>query len=260
MKKWLLIGGLGWLLGWGGSAVLEQTLETPSRTHPTLAATTQTQTQTQTLARGNYTAAIVGRDIFSLRGEVSLRKTTAAGPAPKAVLLATVVASEPQDSSALIFFGEYTGGYGIGDSLSDSVTVVDIQPRSVVVKVEDSLHTLTFQAPSAGDSRPLVSTPTTVSRDEITALIGEGGGGIRAVPHKDASGEVDGYRISGIRRKSLLYRLGAKNGDILHGVNGIAFDSTKAVMEAYNTLADADQFTAYITRRGKPVSLSADVE
>ena len=35
---------------------------------------------------------------------------------------------------------------------------------------------------------------------------------IRAVPHKDARGAVDGYRLSGIRRKSVFSQLGIKNG------------------------------------------------
>ena len=42
----------------------------------------------------------------------------------------------------------------------------------------------------------------------------------RVLPHLGPSGEVDGVRLSGLRRGSLLVRLGLKNGDIVYTLNG----------------------------------------
>jgi type II secretion system protein C len=82
---------------------------------------------------------------------------------------------------------------------------------------------------------------------------------IRVVPHKDSNGEVDGYRLSGIRRRSFFYQLGVKNGDIVHSVNGKALTSASAGMEAYNTLADARDFSFELTRRNERQTFDYEV-
>ncbi|MFT5681903.1 MAG: type II secretion system protein C, partial [Myxococcota bacterium] len=74
---------------------------------------------------------------------------------------------------------------------------------------------------------------------------------IRVVPHKDSSGEIDGYRVSGVRRKSFFYKLGVKNGDIVHMVNSKPLTSMSSAMDAYNSLADAKSFNFEITRRNQ---------
>jgi len=45
---------------------------------------------------------------------------------------------------------------------------------------------------------------------------------VRATPHKGSDGEIDGLRLSAIRRDSSLHLLGIKNGDIVHSCNGQA--------------------------------------
>ena len=82
---------------------------------------------------------------------------------------------------------------------------------------------------------------------------------IRVVPHKDSNGEVDGYRLSGIRRRSFFYQLGVKNGDIVHSVNGKPLTSASAGMEAYNTLADARDFSFELTRRNERQTFEYEV-
>ena len=57
---------------------------------------------------------------------------------------------------------------------------------------------------------------------------------IRAVPHKGPDGKVD-YRL-GDPPKSVFHKLGIKNGDIVHGVNGQSLTSMSAAMDAFNGL------------------------
>ena len=47
----------------------------------------------------------------------------------------------------------------------------------------------------------------------------------RAVPHRDADGEVNGYRLSGIRQNSPVACLGLHNGDIVTEVDGLPMSS-----------------------------------
>ena len=82
---------------------------------------------------------------------------------------------------------------------------------------------------------------------------------IRAVPHKDSDGNVDGYRLSGIRRKSIFYKLGVKNGDIVHGVNGKELNSMSGAMDAFNSLQNARDFSFDITRRRKKQTMEYEV-
>ena len=72
---------------------------------------------------------------------------------------------------------------------------------------------------------------------------------VRVTPHKDQDGNIDGYRMTGIRRKSLFYKLGIKNGDIVHSVNGQALNSLSAAMDAYNSLGNSRDFNFDVTRR-----------
>lgn len=82
----------------------------------------------------------------------------------------------------------------------------------------------------------------------------------RFIPHRDGAGETDGYRVSGIRRRSLGDAVGFKNGDIVHAVSGKPLDSMQAAMDAYQILQDADQFTVEISRRGQRHTISYEVQ
>lgn len=72
---------------------------------------------------------------------------------------------------------------------------------------------------------------------------------VRVTPFKDDGGNISGYRMTGIRRQSIFYKLGIKNGDIVHSVNGQGLTSLSAAMEAYNSLGNSKSFNFDITRR-----------
>lgn len=77
----------------------------------------------------------------------------------------------------------------------------------------------------------------------------------RVIPHRGADGEVDGYRISAIRRTSVVAALGLKNGDVVHALNGIALVDIESAMQAYELLDDGERLEASISRRGEPMTL-----
>jgi len=82
---------------------------------------------------------------------------------------------------------------------------------------------------------------------------------IRIVPHKASNGEIDGYRLSGIRRNSIFYQFGWENGDILHTVNGMSLTSMSSAMEAYRTLSNEQNFAFEITRQGQHQTLVYEI-
>lgn len=77
----------------------------------------------------------------------------------------------------------------------------------------------------------------------------------RAIAHRGPDGEIDGFRISGIRRTSVVAALGLKNGDILHSLNGIPLVDMEHAMSASELLDDGVRLEASITHRGVPTTL-----
>ncbi|MCO4747868.1 MAG: hypothetical protein KC912_23935, partial [Proteobacteria bacterium] len=72
-------------------------------------------------------------------------------------------------------------------------------------------------------------------------------------------GQIDGYRLSGIRRNSLGEKLGIRNGDIIHAANGQALTSMQGAMSAYTTLQSESSFNFEVTRRGQKMTLQYQV-
>lgn len=82
---------------------------------------------------------------------------------------------------------------------------------------------------------------------------------LRASPHKGSDGEIDGFRLSGIRSNSLFSQLGIKNGDIIHTVNGTPLTSSEGAMSAYGSLKNQKSFSFEITRRNQRQTIEYEV-
>ncbi|UJR83562.1 type II secretion system protein GspC [Sandaracinus amylolyticus] len=80
----------------------------------------------------------------------------------------------------------------------------------------------------------------------------------RVIPH-EVDGRVVGVKIYGIRRSSLLGRLGVQNGDMLRTINGFDLTEPDSVLEAYTRLRSADRLTLSIERRGQPVTMDYQI-
>jgi type II secretion system protein C len=244
----------------------------------------QTGARSRERAKGKrqYIEGIMGRNIFDhtaigvVGGPV--------GPTDLNVrLIATTVALPEAYSSALIAEDEKQAiplGYGIGDKIEGS----DAQ----VVKIEDGAVTLrradgTEEVLAMTDAKPKRGRATKKANDddeevEGVADMGENKFEVersmldkylgdldaiarmgRALPHKDANGDIDGYRLSGIRRGSLAQKLGIRNGDVVHSVNGKNLSSMKEAMDAWSTLQNESSFNFDVTRRGKKVTMEYTV-
>lgn len=81
----------------------------------------------------------------------------------------------------------------------------------------------------------------------------------RVIPHEE-DGRTVGMKIYGIRRSSLLGRLGVQNGDMLRTINGFDLSDPNAILQAYTQLRSADHLTLQIVRRGNPVSVDYQIQ
>ena len=95
--------------------------------------------------------------------------------------------------------------------------------------------------------------------DQITADPEALTGKVRVSAHKGPDGQVDGFRLSGIRRRSLFKQLGIKNGDIVHTVNGQLLSDANAAANAYRSLAGTSNFTFEVTRRNERQTFEYEV-
>lgn len=80
----------------------------------------------------------------------------------------------------------------------------------------------------------------------------------RVIPHEEG-GRVVGVKLYGIRRSSLLGRLGIQNGDMLRTINGYDMTSPDSALEAYARLQSADRITINLARRGSDMSVDYQI-
>lgn len=80
----------------------------------------------------------------------------------------------------------------------------------------------------------------------------------RVIPHEEG-GRVVGVKLYGIRRSSLLGRLGIQNGDMLRTINGYDMTSPDSALEAYARLQSADRITINLARRGQDMSIDYSI-
>jgi type II secretion system protein C len=200
----------------------------------------------------------------------------------KVTLRATMVA-DPVIYSAAFFMKEgdtYAHAYGIGQEILGAKILAIEAERVKVLRngVEEWITKGGVQEaekPAAADAattttegvEALSETEYNVSKALLDANLGnldELSKLGRALLHRGADGEYDGYRLSAIRRGSLAEQLGIRNGDIIHSVNGTSLNSVQGAMAAFQSLQGGTSpgagFKFEVTRRGQPVTLSYNVK
>ena len=81
----------------------------------------------------------------------------------------------------------------------------------------------------------------------------------RVIPHEE-NGRVVGVKLYGIRRNSLLGRLGVRNGDMLRTINGFDMTSPDTALEAYSVLRSADKLTLAVKRQNQEITIEYNIE
>ncbi|MFT6157506.1 MAG: type II secretion system protein C [bacterium] len=226
------------------------------------------------LVRNIFDASAIGRaaevtDAATMLADLnlSLIGTLVAVPSRYSAAYITQTGDDPETLS-----------YGIEDTIEDA-TIVEIGVDSVTLRrSDDSVEMLTMgedapaatpaPRPSSGDSdeegvEKVDDNNYVIDRELVdrylTDLDAIGRLG-RAIPHRGSDGEIDGYRLSGVRRRSIGDKIGIKNGDIVHSVNGASLDSMQGAMAAYQTLQSENRFTFEVTRRGQRQTMSYEVK
>ena len=197
-------------------------------------------------------------------------------------LLATVASSrDPAWSFATVAVNNEQELYRVGDAIDDR-TVSNITWRYLFLRGStDECYLDLFAGPEDKPKPKRVSLSSrgrkpgdlasgiqvdgpnerTVSRslvDQALANPAQFARSVRVRPYK-RNGEVQGFRLRRIKRGSPLEMLGAKKGDIIHSVNGVDLTSVDKALAAYQGLRSESQLQFDITRRGKPQTLTINI-
>jgi general secretion pathway protein C len=108
----------------------------------------------------------------------------------------------------------------------------------------------------------LSDTQYSVTRSLLDKVLGDQAELMRAarvIPYEE-NGRVIGVKVYGIRRSSMLGRLGIQNGDVLRTINGFDLSSPDSALQAYTKLREMDQFSIAMIRRGSPRTMEYSVK
>jgi general secretion pathway protein C len=178
--------------------------------------------------------------------------------------------------------------YREGSSI-DTSRVLAVYPSSVVVsRSSGTCQLLMFEDEDAGVARvpalaktPAPAKPAGLSDEELTdgiekisdtkfniqrslvdkVLANQGSlmKSARVIPHEE-NGRVAGVKLYGIRRNTLLGRLGVRNGDMLRTINGFDMTSPDTALEAYSVLRSADKLTLAVKRQNNEMTIEYNIE
>lgn len=94
--------------------------------------------------------------------------------------------------------------------------------------------------------------------DEVLANPMSAAKGARIVPSvKD--GKANGFKLYAIRPNSVYAKLGFRNGDTLHAINGFDLTTPDKALEVYTKVKEASNLSVSVTRRGKPVTIDYSI-
>ncbi len=243
----------------------------------------------RTLPPGTYAEIIVRRNIFDSTAvyQPPAQSSSSEGECvsdDSLRLLATMVADPPTYSSALIAEGAARSArarpYAVGESVGSQGKITYIAQKRVcmdggscvcmgqsgtLAQAERSGEGAVAEVGAGTSDGSVTKTGENsyaVERAFLEEQLGNAealAGQIRPRPHRGADGEVDGYRLSSIKRGSVFDKLGVKNGDVIHSVNGQSMNSVEGAMSAYSGLSREKSFTFEITRRNQKVTLDYSV-
>lgn len=224
-------------------------------------------------------AAIVGRNVFNADGVIAtpmyaadeIDEKSAVRSSLDLALLATIVNFDPTLSLAAVKRAGETSpkAYRKGDMIENQATVLKINRGRIYFRNLNNnrleyldmlmqgpalFGELARQGADDGSIRRDSDTDYRVTRDELkkqTANLPQLLQQARAVPHMNATGALDGFRITMIQAGSVFEKLGIQTGDVVKSVNGQPLDSPTKAMELYNALRDAPSVSISVERNGR---------
>lgn len=240
------------------------------------------------ISESEYRKAILDRNIFdqsAIGRDDGAPGGNGSGPEEdrklNVQLVGTVVAVPESYSAAFILEEGKTHAYafGIGQKVVGAEILLIEEDRVRVRRADGGEEWIRIDDERPDLDRPIASSDVPPSAVEEVEQIGEDQFVVsrqmvtealsdmeslsrmaRPLLHRGPDGEFDGYRLSAIRRGTLLDKLGVRNGDIVHSVNGMDLNSVQGAMQALEALESESKLEFKVTRRGEEKTLSYDLQ
>lgn len=231
---------------------------------------------------------ILERNIFNSKGLSTLLSSNTGAPIatikeekpPVPIRLVGTVAGNPLYSYAVIEdpFQKTNKIFRLNDTIAPGVKLLEIDRNRITIirdgnreeielgaqETPGQLRTSTpprpLPLPSSGAAEP---SPTTfvVDRESVEAATQDMNRLLtqaRLVPNF-TGGAADGFRIFSIVPASMFDKIGLRNGDIIHSINGIELKEPEKAFQVYQMLKDNDRFVIDLMRAGQKLSLNYEV-
>jgi general secretion pathway protein C len=204
------------------------------------------------------------------------------------VLVATNIAGNEAFSFATIRneSTEKQGAYWIADTIPEAGKIEKIGGKNVIFRATNGnrlerIALLEAPAPRVAKKAPEKAPTTGAGKNDLMAEVEAGvkkvndttfevdralvdkvlanpmavARGARVVPSiKD--GKNNGFKLYAIRPSSAYAKLGMRNGDTIHAVNGFDLTTADKALEVYQKVKESSNLSVTVTRRGKPVTLT----
>lgn len=246
-----------------------------------------------------FNTAVLKRHLFNSSGEFphdqnSPKKQKMVGGDCKASalnlkLVGTIMNDNPRMSVATVIDQsmKVTDVYKQGDRIIDQRAVItQIEKGRLVLDVAGSRECLeisstgrvdrqTYKSSVAKTSAPksfdlasshsnLASGVVMLKDSYVEEQLGEGFVNIiqssRFVPSLDENGQAQGFKIFGIKPKTLFQKIGLKDDDIIHQVNQTSLKNVEQGFALYQALQDEREVVIGVIRKGEPLTVKVQIE
>jgi len=202
-------------------------------------------------------------------------------------LLGTLVSPEPQWSFAIVRVQNESKLLGVGSSIEDKATIVEIAQRYMIVEIGQRREFVKLgeqygggpRVAGVGPPKPILPaspgqtdyskgvkkvgpyeyhidrTMLEENLQDLSKLAMEA----RVIPNY-VDGKYQGFRLVGLTPNSLLRAIGLESGDLVTRVNGQEIDTPNKALQLFEQLRASPTITLDITRRGQKVTLTYKVK
>jgi len=236
----------------------------------------------------DYYKTILERNIFNSRSLSSLLSPPPTSPTtpvteerPKVpIRLVGTVAGNPLYSYAIIEdpFQKTNKIFRVNDTIAPGIKLLEINRSKIAISREGKREEIELgtqeasaqqrapapprpASPSPPDTIQPSQTSFVVDRESVEAATQDMNKLLtqaRLVPNF-TGGTADGFRIFSIVPNSLFDKVGLRNGDIIHSINGVELKDPEKAFQIYQLLKDNDRFVIDLVRAGQKLSLNYEV-
>ncbi|MCY3625065.1 MAG: PDZ domain-containing protein [Candidatus Dadabacteria bacterium] len=167
----------------------------------------------------------------------------------------------------------YSEGQLVDLVTSEKVEVVEIDDCEVTIRRAEGpelitcgneLESVFAKSPASSSARNRPSVKSKKSSASGVSKVSEGLYQIERVMFEELLAEPssliteakivprdDGIKIFGVKSRSVFYKMGLRNGDIVHQINEVALNDVQSALSLFTDLRGQSEFTVDFTRQGK---------